>query len=501
MGSKKLALIFLVCVILAFISGVQYQKLEAPQDPGSSSDTMFEYITQSFKDYYYYDITDDDIDLAFIAQMEAVVNTYAELNNDPYTRLVAQSIYAMPSDQEKFVGIGIQYQTEDNNLRVANVYLSGAAYQKLYPNDLIIGIELNSQKIYFKDLANSIAVSSYLSGDIGDEKRFIVLDPDLNEKIVIITYQEIFTPTAYALSLNEDSIGYIKIDQFSGFQDGVTEGTAKIFNDALLELEKTILDGTNENQTLILDLRDNPGGALTALTNTGFTGLIPGIVQQLLVKTSTPAFSMKNKNDSINLYYGGLTEAKPYEIVVLVNDRSASASEVLAASLSEVGGYMLYGEATYGKGVYQNTRFLQKINDINYSLTYTEGEWFYGDNKNVSTDPLEVVEIENKGYKSVLVPIYQEEIRLDDVSLSLIPFQQFLNVYYENELDVLLRCDGYLDLETKEAITLFQTEHNLLISGTLTMETAHKIYDLYLTYLNDWTYDHQLLTLIETIKG
>lgn len=90
---------------------------------------------------------------------------------------------------------------------------------------------------------------------------------------------------------------------------------------------------------------------------------------------------------------------------------------------------------------------------------------------------------------------------MDDVSLSLIPFQQFLNVYYENELDVLLRCDGYLDLETKEAITLFQTEHNLLISGTLTMETAHKIYDLYLTYLNDWTYDHQLLTLIETIKG
>ena len=132
---------------------------------------MFEYITQSFKDYYYYDITDDDIDLAFIAQMEAVVNTYAELNNDPYTRLVAQSIYAMPSDQEKFVGIGIQYQTEDNNLRVTNVYLSGAAYQKLYPNDLIIGIELNSQKIYFKDLANSIAVSSYLSGDIGDEKK------------------------------------------------------------------------------------------------------------------------------------------------------------------------------------------------------------------------------------------------------------------------------------------------------------------------------------------
>ncbi|MDD3068180.1 MAG: hypothetical protein PHW37_04480, partial [Acholeplasmataceae bacterium] len=97
MGSKKLALIFLICVILAFVAGMQYEKLEAPKTPANSSDTMFEYITQTFKDYYYYDITDDDIDLAFIAQMEAVINTYGALNEDPYTRLSSQSIYLMPS--------------------------------------------------------------------------------------------------------------------------------------------------------------------------------------------------------------------------------------------------------------------------------------------------------------------------------------------------------------------------------------------------------------------
>ncbi|MDY0338481.1 MAG: S41 family peptidase, partial [Acholeplasmataceae bacterium] len=321
MGSKKLALIFLICVILAFVAGMQYEKLEAPKTPANSSDTMFEYITQTFKDYYYYDITDDDIDLAFIAQMEAVINTYGALNEDPYTRLSSQSIYLMPSDQEKFVGVGIRYVFEENLLRVTDVYFEGAAYQKLYPNDLIVGIILNEQKIYFEDLANEVAVTSYLSGDIGEEKKLIVLDPDGTERNVAIIYQEILTPTAYSIDLDEASIGYIKINQFSSYQEGVTEGTSKVFNEALLDLESSILDGSESSQTLILDLRNNPGGALTALSNEGFSGLIPGIVQQLLMKTNEPAFTMVDKYGNESLYQGGLSNEKPYNIVVLVNGR------------------------------------------------------------------------------------------------------------------------------------------------------------------------------------
>ena len=498
MGSKKLALIFLVCVILAFISGMQFQRLEPPTEPGTQSDTMFEYITQTFKDYYYYDITDDEINQAFIAQMEAVVSTYGALNNDPYTRLVAQSIHSVPMDQEKFIGIGIQFQYEEKNLLVTNVYFQGPAYQKLYPNDLIIGLVINGQNMYFDELSNTSVVSSYLSGDLHEVKSFIVLNPDQEEVIVDITYEEILTPTAYSLDLNEASIGYIKIEQFSSFQEGVTEGTSKVFNDALLLLEASILDGSNDDQTLIIDLRNNPGGALSALSNTGFRGLIPGIVQQLLVKTDQPAFSMVNRLGEISSYDGGLTKEKPYEIVVLVNGRSASASEVLAATLSEVGGYELYGEPTFGKNVYQNTRFLQNINDINYSLTYTEGVWLYGDSKSVSTDPLPVNLIENHGYKTIGVPIYLELLERDDVSLSLIPFQEFLNVYYPNEF---IRTDGYFDLETENQIKNFQVEHGLVAHGIIDLQTAHKIYDLYLSFLNDWHYDQQLLTLIDTIKG
>lgn len=499
MGSKKLAIIFFVCVILAFVAGMQYQSLETPQTPGTNSDTMFEYITQTFKDYYLYEISSDEIDAAFIAQMEAVINTYGKLNDDPYTRLVSQSIYAMPTDQEKFVGIGLQFQFEENDLRVTNVYYQGAAVKKLYPNDLIVGIEINQQKIYFRDLENSLVVTSYLSGDLGEEKVFIVEDPDGNERIVHIVYQEVNTPTAYTLDLNENNIGYININQFSGYQEGITEGTSKVFNDALLALEDDILDGSNSNQTLIIDLRNNPGGALTALSNQGFSGLIPGIVQQLLVKTNEPAFSLTDKNGNQTLYYGGLSQEKNYNIVVLVNERSASASEVLAAALSENGGYKLYGEATFGKGVYQNTRFLERINDVNYSLTYTEGQWFYGNQKNVSSDPLEVILIENQGIKSIGVPVYQGLLSFDDVSSSLIPFQEFLNVYGKGNFN--LRIDGYFDEATEDAIMQFQTDYNLTMSGDLDLETAQKIYDLYLEFYHDYQYDEQLLSLIQIIKG
>ncbi len=149
----------------------------------------------------------------------------------------------------------------------------------------------------------------------------------------------------------------------------------------------------------------------------------------------------------------------------------------------------------------KNTRFLQQINEINYSLTYTEGEWFYKDHQNVSSNPLEVISIENQGYLTIGTPIYLSELNQDDVSLDLIPFQEFLNIYYEEDLLEPLRTDGYFDLATKDLLMQFQTEFNLEVNGQLNIETARQIYDLYLSFINDYRFDIQLNRLIEIIKG
>ena len=154
-----------------------------------------------------------------------------------------------------------------------------------------------------------------------------------------------------------------------------------------------------EGKTLIIDLRDNPG-ALTALHNQGVSSLIPGIAQQLLPRNIVaPLFTMIPRSGTVQVFEGALSQLKPYDIKVLVNEHSASAAEVLAAALQSRGGYELYGRPTYGKGVYQNQLRLSDINGIRYSLIYTEGQWYYGDSLNVSTTPLDVNLINNTGIK------------------------------------------------------------------------------------------------------
>ena len=146
----------------------------------------------------------------------------------------------------------------------------------------------------------------------------------------------------------------------------------KFFSDVLNELEKDTLK--DDSDTLILDLRNNPGGALTALHNKSQSGLIPGITQQLIIRNvEKPLFSMVNKNNIREDYLGGLVVAKPYDIKVLVNENSASAAACSSISIMVV---MIYTvRPTYGKSVFQNTALLRTLNGISYYLTYTEGSW------------------------------------------------------------------------------------------------------------------------------
>lgn len=88
MVSKKLGIMFLAGVILAFFAGFFAERI-LPSSPASNSSDMFEYIIESFDNYYYYDIDNEEVHDAFIASMEATINTIAEKNGDPYTRLLA----------------------------------------------------------------------------------------------------------------------------------------------------------------------------------------------------------------------------------------------------------------------------------------------------------------------------------------------------------------------------------------------------------------------------
>ena len=503
MGNKKLGILFLASVLLAFLAGYFSSQI-LPSLPVGSGDDTFEFITESFQNYYYYDIEDDEIQKAFIDAMEASINSYAASNNDPYTRLVATHLNVTPTDDEIFIGIGISFTTEELGLRVNYVYPEGAAVGLIYPNDMIIGVSIDDSDIMFEELNDEDEILSYLSGNLDDVKTLIVKDPDLEVKYVNITYQEIPTPTAYALDLGigNENLSYIKINRFSRYVPDTTVGTAKVFQDALNYLESESLLIDSENKTLIIDMRDNPGGALTALHNQSSEGMIPGIAQQLLTKSvETTLFTMIPKTEKVQNFYGSLAQPKEYNIAVLVNEHSASAAEVLAAALKTYGGYELYGAPTYGKGVYQNQIRLQDIDGIRYSLIYTEGQWFYGDNLNVSTTPLEVNLIAQEGIKAIDMPVYNGQMSLNTVSTYLNSYQAFLNIHFDFSGLELLRTDGYFDVATESAVERYQLENGLAVSGVITIETARSIHDLYMDYVADINYDVQLQRLLEILNN
>lgn len=498
MGSRRIGIIFLASVLLAFFAGFQVQTFLVKNEPEPFLDVYSE-ITQALDAYYYYDLEPDEKNAAFLAQMVSIVESYARSNNDPYTRLSAVPLNTAPTNAESYIGLGITIQSEGQNLRVQDVLLEGPSFQKLYPNDLIVGIKKDGEKIYFDALDSKVPSTNYLTGKLNEIKTLIVLHPDQTEHTVELTYQEILTPTAKG-NILESGLAYLKIKEFSSYIENVTEGTAKVFSDELRQLEESTLKTTTD--TLILDLRDNPGGALTALHNKSNTGYIPGITQQLLVNSvEKPLFSMINKNDIRQDYYGGQLKPKAYDIKVLVNENSASAAEVLAAALSTAGGYQLYGSPTYGKSVYQNTALLRTIASVGYYLTYTEGSWLYDGDKKVSDFPLDVELISQGGYYLIETIYYYKDLKLDEVSQVIGLYQKFLNTYFELEDVAKMREDGYFDQKTEDYLYQFQQQQSLSLTKIMDKQTVNRMFDLLKTYKSDQSYDIQLNRLIDIIRA
>ncbi len=495
MGTKKLAILFLFSVILAFAAGYFSSNL-VENRMVIESDEMFRYITRAFDEYYYYELDNDDTYDAFIESMYAVVDAYAKANNDPYTMITSYQDNLGSNDLESYVGLGIDYRFVDYNILVTDVNPTSDLYMRVFPNDLIIGLVEAQENLYFNDLESLDDVISLFDGRLGDTITLIVENPLGDVYPVTFEYKEVLTPSAYDVDLGLDDVAYIKIGSFIGYEEGVTPGTNYVFNQVLNELEATVLDG--EDKTLILDLRDNLGGSLSAISSEG-SNLTPGIAQLLLKNDiENPLYNLVDRDEVMTSYYGGLSEEKTYDIKVLVNENTASESEILAASLM-MNGYQLYGEETFGKSNYQNAIYLNDIRNIRFYLTYTEGIWTYDGDRSVDTDPLSVTHIEQNGMYTVEEPLFNGVLSYDMIDQNLVNYQMFLNAYFNLDQGTRMRTDGYFDLDTENWIKQYQIENQLDDNGTIDLETARMIYLDYEAMTNDISFDVQLQTLISLI--
>ena len=297
------------------------------QNSTSSSDSVIDKYIKKIRatiDKYY--LWNDEIDEEKLKI--GAIQGYVSGLGDKYTEYI-------PADEMKeytenltgsFVGIGIYMVADEKANRVLVYYpIPGSPAEKIgiKSGDYIISVD---GKEYTAEDFNSI--SSVIKGTEGTKVN-IVIERE-GQRIPYEITREKINANPITSKILDNNIGYIKIPSFD-------DGTAKGFTEKVDELQN---QGAKK---LIIDLRNNGGGIVNEAVD---------IADALLDKGKTIISTVDNKKNKKT------TDAKNeqsinMEVVVLVNENSASASEILAASLKDNERAKLIGTKTYGKGIIQ----------------------------------------------------------------------------------------------------------------------------------------------------
>ena len=253
---------------------------------------------------------------------------------DPYTEFVPESEiedYKLHYISTQYGGIGAGVYNRDKKVIISQLF-EGYPAQKadVRVGDLVL-------KINDVDLAgkNGEEVSQLLKGANGGPVKLLVKREGVAQPIVKNLFrEEIKQPNVSYHGMLKSGIGYIKLDKF-------LENSGQEVQDALLDLKK------NNPKGIVLDLRFNGGGILQEAVK----------IVNFFVPKGVEVVSQKGKlKEKNNIYY---TQNTPIEtdlpLVVLVNSRSASASEIVAGALQDLDRAVIIGQRSYGKGLVQQT--------------------------------------------------------------------------------------------------------------------------------------------------
>lgn len=320
--------------------------------------------------------------------LEGAIAGMAAGFDDPYTMYVDEEAWSiMTEDSEgEYSGIGvtITVPTEGNGILVLNVNELGPAHDVgVLAGDRIIRVE-EYDMIYEEDLS---WVASIVRGDVGTKVEIEVMRVGESEPLVFNIERRIVNSIEVTGEMLEGDTGYIKISSFS--QDSPQEFAAK-FN----ELGQAGMD------SVIIDLRDNPGGSLGAIYSIADMLMDDGII--------TYTIDRDNKRDDYEATKGGVD----LPIVILVNKYSASASEMLAGALRDNDMALVIGTTTYGKGLVQGVYELEDGSGIRITVAkyYTPSGICIQD---IGIEPdIELEPLEEYEYSPVSAIPFEDDVQL-----------------------------------------------------------------------------------------
>lgn len=243
----------------------------------------------------------------------------------------------------KYGGLGMEVTKEGNAIRVVSPFDDSPAYQAgIRAGDFII--RLDGMLVDRMDLNEAVNI---MRGEVGTDIKLTIVRQGRSQPLEVTVTRRIIklqSVRSYALA---PKYGYVRI---TGFQSTTASLLENAINDLLKEQ-----DGLNG---LVLDLRNNPGGELRSAVEVSDAFINDGLILTTRGRGRSPA-------KQYNATQGDLIEGTP--VVVLVNQGSASASEIVAGALQDHNRAIVMGERTFGKGSVQT--LLQVNSSLALKLT------------------------------------------------------------------------------------------------------------------------------------
>lgn len=380
-----LVLMIFLCSFISYKAGknstavtVQNTNSGATADYGS-----FKSFVDAIKEKYYFDIDYEKMNTEI---KKAIFSSLG----DPYTQYMTEKDMKelQKTSTGKFIGIGVQVSVNENGEVVVVAPIKGGPSQKagIQAEDIIV--KVNDEEVKKNDLESTIKLMRG-NEEVGSEVKVTVKRiVDSKEKILDFTVkrEEITTESVISKLLDNGTL-YVQITNFA-------EKTGADF-------EKAVDEGISKGaKSLIIDLRNNPGGLLTSVKQ---------VADKLLPESTIMKIVDSKGKETIEKATG---KGIDIPIVVLINKGSASASEVLSVALHDNKKATLVGEKSFGKGI------IQSIFPINNGgktegIKMTVAEYFGPNGTKIHKVGLEPdYKVEQKNYSKIGIEHLDSDLQL-----------------------------------------------------------------------------------------
>ncbi len=297
-------------------------------------------------------------------RFELFLNTITGLM-DPHTDYMAPVEKRSFTEQMSgtFYGIGAQLTQDDNGIKIASIQPGGAAWKsgQLVMNDVIVKVAQGAEEPVDVTGYETTDAVKLIRGNLGTEVRLTIRKPDGSYKIVALKREKIVLDEGFARSAiiqkGADKYGYILLPDF--YADFEREDGARCARDVAKEIEKLKAEKV---KGIAIDVRYNGGGSLYEVVQMAGLFIDQGPMVQIRNKEGR---SQTLADEVPGTIYNG-------PLVVMVNEFSASASEIFAGAIQDYKrGIIMGSTSTYGKGTVQrNVPFGKPLDDLGIQTEY-----------------------------------------------------------------------------------------------------------------------------------